>query len=299
MHGTNTIPKVSIILPTYNRAEYILEAIDSVRKQTYLNWELLIVDDGSGDNTAELVTQIKDKRIQLHKTASRLGITGTRNEGLRKANGELIAFIDSDDLWAPVKLQKQAEALNQYPEAGFTLTGGYNFRKLNEPLEFFYKQNGGLKCDDLLIPFFKSEVAATTPSLLFRRQCLEVTGFFNESKSFADVEFIVSLASHYKGIVLYEHLFYRRLHDSNVSKAEWKKGYEEGIELIREHKKMLPLNVARDAYFRAYINFGEKCLLYNERGKAIHQFVKAWRNKPFSIVPAKKIGKAILGYLKK
>jgi glycosyltransferase involved in cell wall biosynthesis len=298
MFENSISPKVSIIMPTYNRAAYILEAIESVRNQTYSNWELLVVDDGSKDNTEELVTQIKDERIQLHKTTSRLGITGTRNEGLRKAKGELIAFIDSDDLWAPVKLQKQVAALNQYPEAGFSLAGGYNFRKLNEPLEFFYKQTEGQKYGELLISFFKSEVAATTPTLIFRRQCLEVAGFFNEAKSFADVEFILSLASHYKGIVLYEHLFYRRLHDSNVSNAEWEKGYEEGIQLIRSYKHILPAKVARDALFRLYINTGEKYLLYKQRRAAIRLFFKAWKNKPFSIIPLKKTAKAILHYLK-
>lgn len=294
MFDANTYPKVSIILPTYNRAGYILEAIDSVRNQTYSNWELLVVDDGSQDNTAALVTEIKDERIQLHKTAKRLGITGTRNEGLRKVKGELIAFIDSDDLWAATKLEKQVAALNQHPEAGLCFTGGYNFRKLNEPLEFFYKQRDGMKYGDLLISFFKSEMATTTPSLMFRKQYLNVIGFFNEAKSFADVDFILRLAGNSKGVILYEPLFYRRLHDSNVSSIEWEKGCEEGVLLIRVYKNILPSQVAEDALFRAYINFGEKYLSHKKRRKAISKFFKAWQHRPFSIVPFKKIAKAVL-----
>jgi glycosyltransferase involved in cell wall biosynthesis len=299
MLNVNAFPEVSIILPTYNRAAYILETIDSVQRQTYPNWELLIVDDGSKDNTIELISKIKDERIQLHKTSSRLGITGTRNEGMRKVKGELIAFIDSDDLWNPGKLEKQVMALNRYPEAGFCLTGGYNFRKLNEPLEFFYKQTCGLKYDDLFIPFFKSEVAATTPSLMFRKHWLDVIGFFNEAKSFADVDFILRLAGHSKGVILYESLFYRRLHDSNVSSLEWEKGCEEGMQLIRAYSNLLHPKIRRDILFRYYINSGEKYLSHRQKWKAIRRFFNAWKNKPFSIVPLKKTAKTILYSLKK
>src|SRR5260221_6969622 len=99
MTGNNPFPDVSIIIPTYNRAQYIVETIESIRNQTYQNWELLVMDDQSTDNTEELVKRINDERIQYHKTENRLGITGTRNAGLEKTGSELIAFIDSDDLW--------------------------------------------------------------------------------------------------------------------------------------------------------------------------------------------------------
>jgi glycosyltransferase involved in cell wall biosynthesis len=292
-------PAVSIILPTYNRAAFILDTIESVQSQTYTNWNLLVVDDGSTDNTADLISGIKDERIQLHKTASRLGITGTRNEGMRKAHGELIAFIDSDDLWNPEKLEKQVTAMNSYPEAGFCLTGGYNFRKLHEPLEFFYKQREGLKCDDLLIPLFKSEVAATTPSLMFRKQRLHVIGFFDEAKSFADVDFILRLAGNSRGIVLYESLFYRRLHHSNVSSIEWEKGADEGMQLIRAYSHFLAPAIRRDIKFRLYINSGEIYLLHKQKWKAVARFFYAWKNKPLSIVPFRKTAKAIFYSLRK
>ena len=299
MSVNSTFHKVSIILPTYNRASYILEAIDSVRNQTYTNWELIVVDDGSKDNTAELVTQVPDERVKLYKTAARLGITGTRNEGLRKVNGDYIAFIDSDDLWAPVKLEKQVAALTEYPDAMFSLTGGYNFRKQGEPVEFFYKQTEGVRYGDLLIPIFKSEVATPTPSLLFRKECLEKTGFFNEAKFFADADFIISLARHYKGVVLYESLFYRRLHDSNISSGQWVKGYEDGVRLIHSYKSILPVEITRNALFKLYINSGEDHLTHNQRIKALRQFLKAWRIRPFSVIGFKKIAKTFLRSSKK
>lgn len=75
-----------------------------------------------------------------------IGVVGKiKNIGIEKSNGELNAFIDSDDLWTKTKLEKQVAALQQNPEAGFSLTRGYNFRESNKPLEYFYKQNEGLK----------------------------------------------------------------------------------------------------------------------------------------------------------
>jgi len=293
----NTKPKVSIIMPTYNRAAYIGETVESIRNQTYQNWELIIIDDGSDDNTEEIISQTNDERIRFYK-AGRIAINGKiKNTGIRKACGDLIAFIDSDDLWEPSKIEKQVAALEKYPEAGFSLTGGYNFRKLNEPLDFFYKQKEGIRYGDIFIPIFKSEISTTTPSLMLRKECFDLAGAFDETKPFSDIDFILKLASHFRAVVLYEPLLYRRLHEANDSKANWIKGYHQGIEMIQSHKKMLPAKISRDALFRLYVNFGEDCLLHTERGRAIKNFFLAWKNKPFSIVPFKKTGKAILHWL--
>src|SRR5258705_5279593 len=128
MKSNNISPMISIVLPTYNRAGLILETIESVRQQTYSNWELLIIDEGSLDNTEELVRQLNDDRIKYFKLSVRINVTATRGEGVARSKGELIAFIDSDDLWDETKLEKQVAAFNKYPDAGFCLTGGYNFK---------------------------------------------------------------------------------------------------------------------------------------------------------------------------
>ena len=281
-------------MPTYNRAGYIMDTIESIRNQTYADWELIIVDDGSDDNTEELISKIKDERIQFYK-AGRIGINGKiKNIGLEKTSGELVAFIDSDDLWAATKLEKQVAALQQYPEAGFCLTGGYNFKKLNEPIDYFYKQREGIKYGDVFISFFKSELSTTTPSLMLRKKCIDTSGLFNEAKPFADVDFILALARRFKAAILFEPLLYRRLHDTNDSNSNWEKGYDEGIRLIRSYEKELPVAITKQALFRLYMNFGEDYLLHREKAKAMQQFFIAWKNKPFSFIPVKKIGKAIL-----
>ena len=98
---------VSIIMPSWNTAKFIGETIQSVKNQTYTNWELLIVDDCSTDNTDEIVASFKDDRIRYFHNEKNSGAALTRNKALREAKGEWIAFLDSDDLWAPTKLEHQ------------------------------------------------------------------------------------------------------------------------------------------------------------------------------------------------
>jgi glycosyltransferase involved in cell wall biosynthesis len=287
-------PKVSVIIPSYNRANYIADTIKSVQDQTYENWEMIILDDGSDDNTQEIVGQIEDNRIHFIKN-KRIGIVGAiKNMGITKSSGELIAFIDSDDLWAAEKLEKQVKALQQFPEAGFCLTNGYNFKNLDEPTEFFYKQKEGLICDNIFFSCFKSEVAGFTQALMFRRECIKAIGSFKEAKSFSDTDFIIALAKNFKAVILYEPLVFRRLHDANYITPNWKKSYYEGIDVIEEYKKDLPWKISHSAFFRLYINFGESCLKHSEKKEAVKQFFKAWKYAPFSIVPLKKIGKTLL-----
>lgn len=300
MTDKNTSPKVSIIIPTYNRAAFIIETIESIRDQTWQNWELIIVDDGSEDNTEELIAQLDDERIHFYKTG-RTGIGGKiKNIGLEKASGELIAFIDSDDLWAPTKLEKQVAALQKYPEAGFSLTGGYNFRERDQPIDHFYKQREGINYDNIFLALFRSEIAAFAQALLLRNECLAVTGTFIEEKSFSDVDFIIALATHFKAVILYEDLVYRRIHEENYIHSTWEKSYYEGIEIIEFYKNnnQLPDAIARDSLFRAHINFGEKYLSLDKKRKAFSQFFLAWKNKPLSIIPLRKIGKTLLRYFK-
>jgi glycosyltransferase involved in cell wall biosynthesis len=297
-----TSPKVSIIMPTYNRAGLIAETIKSIRNQTYSNWELIIVDDGSDDNTEEIIAKLKDERIQFHK-AGRTGVGGKiKNIGLRMAKGELIAFIDSDDLWAATKLEKQVDALKQYQEAGFCLTGGYNFREPGKPETYFFKQTEGIKYDNIFLSFFESGLAIFTQALMLRRQCLTVSGYFEDTKSFVDgdFDFMIKLAQHFKAIILYEPLLFRRLHDSNLTTLNWIQSHEEGIAAISCYldNKELPPNMVRNVLFKSHLHFGERCLINKKRGKAIKSFFKAWQYKPMSIVPLKKTAKAVLYYLR-
>lgn len=108
--------RISVIIPTYNRCDKLQKSIDSVLRQTYSNIEVLIVDDGSTDNTENLVCNISDKRVRYIKLEKNQGVANARNEGVLHATSELIAFHDSDDLWRPEKLEKQMEYWKNHPK---------------------------------------------------------------------------------------------------------------------------------------------------------------------------------------
>lgn len=104
---------VSVIMPSYNTAKYIEASINSVIAQTYENWELIIVDDCSTDNTAEIIAGIHDDRIRYFRNDKNSGAAISRNKALREAKGEWIAFLDSDDLWMPEKLEHQLRFMKE------------------------------------------------------------------------------------------------------------------------------------------------------------------------------------------
>ena len=103
------MPKVSIITPAYNAEKYLSETIESVLQQTFLDWEMIIIDDCSEDNTFKIATDYskKDSRIKVIKNDVNSGVAATRNHGLEIASGDFVAFLDSDDMWFPEKLEKQ------------------------------------------------------------------------------------------------------------------------------------------------------------------------------------------------
>lgn len=109
MMDMKEFPSVSVIMPAYNAERFIRQAIESVQSQTYNCWELLVIDDGSSDGTCAVVQELaeKDMRIRLIRNEKNIGVARTRNAGIDLAQGEMIAFLDSDDYWYPEKLEKQ------------------------------------------------------------------------------------------------------------------------------------------------------------------------------------------------
>lgn len=107
-------PTVSVIIPTYNRTRFISEAVESVLAQTYSDYEILVVDDGSIDNTKDVLLPYQDKVIYIYQKNQ--GVSAARNTGIRNSKGKYIAFLDSDDMWLPEKLEKQVEILDKYPD---------------------------------------------------------------------------------------------------------------------------------------------------------------------------------------
>lgn len=127
---------VSIITPTFNSAKYIAETINSVQKQTYQNWEMIIVDDGSFDETEIVVKEIQktDNRIQFYKLEKNSGPAIARNSGIEKAKGRFLTFLDADDIWFPTFIENSIKTI-QETRIPFVFS---SYKRSNENLEFVY-----------------------------------------------------------------------------------------------------------------------------------------------------------------
>lgn len=171
-------PQVSVIIPTYNRASFIAEAIRSVQEQSYADVEIIVADDGSTDDTPHVVSQFGSAVIYL-VLPHRGQPAATRNAGLRAAEGEYVAFLDSDDLFLPGKLALQLAAFEQHPEVGLVYSNGYFFRDdpgvpTGRALDGMPTPSGDALADLLRGNFL------TSPVVLIRRACLEAVGPFDE-----------------------------------------------------------------------------------------------------------------------
>jgi len=118
---------ISVIMPVYNRAEFIGEAIQSILSQTYKNFELIIIDDASTDNTLKVISEFTDDddRILLLKNKKNEGVAATRNRGIEIAKGEFIAFMDSDDISLPQRFEKQVKIFCSHKEVIVCGSMGY------------------------------------------------------------------------------------------------------------------------------------------------------------------------------
>lgn len=127
-------PLVSIITPVYNAERFLSDTIKSVQNQTYKNWEILLIDDCSKDNSAQIIKEFQkyDNRIKYIKLKKNSGASASRNEGIRNAKGRFIAFVDSDDIWKPEKLEIQIKYMLK-ENVGFTFTS-YRYMKENGEL---------------------------------------------------------------------------------------------------------------------------------------------------------------------
>ena len=127
-------PLVSIITPVYNAERFLSDTIKSVQNQTYKNWEILLIDDCSKDNSAQIIKEFQkyDNRIKYIKLKKNSGASVSRNEGIRNAKGRFIAFVDSDDIWKPEKLEIQIKYMLK-ENLGFTFTS-YRYMKENGEL---------------------------------------------------------------------------------------------------------------------------------------------------------------------
>jgi len=174
------IPRVSVIIPTYNREEYVQVAIESVLQQTYRDLEIIVCDDGSTDNTVEVLKSIQarsDLPIIIDVLPYNLGVSAARNRAIFLSHGELIAFLDSDDSWKPDKLEKQVAFLDEHPDfigVGCKLERIKKDDKLSKPSDTIKPLDPSKELFQLLYRCY-----ITTSCFLVKKDALILAGLFD------------------------------------------------------------------------------------------------------------------------
>ena len=192
-------PTVSVIVPTYNRADLVGRAIESVLEQTYKDFELIVVDDDSKDNTREIIHEFNDPRIRYICHDKNKGGSAARNTGIDLAKGKYIALLDSDDEWIKEKLGKQVTKLRERSNVGLVSTGAVHFSGDNngKVLRKDIQQYRGEIFEELLMK--GNVVSGGGSSALIKAECFENVGNFDERlKSSQDYDMWIRIAKKYE-----------------------------------------------------------------------------------------------------
>lgn len=244
---------VSVIIPTYNYGRYLASSLESILSQTYPSLEVIVVDDGSTDDTAQIVRSLaKNGRIRyIHQR--RRGVSAARNAGAKAASGSFLAFLDADDVWpCREKLELQVACLEAHPEAGLVFGDTQNFddagpqgEPLLKPFGFLQEPSatGGL-VDLPLTRFFSTDgFYIPTGTVLLRRAAIESAGLFDEGlQMFEDVECWIRIARRFRIAYVPRVLLHRRIHGQSagarrhLSYADLQKFLDKvGRDVMRQH----------------------------------------------------------------
>lgn len=213
-----TQPLVSVIIPAYNSEKYLTATVESVLVQTYAQWELIIVDDGSMDGTYEIASQYAkdDNRIKVLRQ-NNSGVSIARNNGYRQSIGKYLGFLDADDIWLPTNLAEKVAYLEVHPSVGLVHT---DMRFVDANLNPVGHINIGLEgnvLDDLLL--WEECVIPSPSSILVKREIVEKAGLFDKRLSTAaDQEFFFRVASITEIGRIPKALGLYRTHSANMSK---------------------------------------------------------------------------------
>ncbi len=208
------MPEVSVIIPTYNSAQYVVEAVESVLAQTYQDFEILVIDDGSTDETAQMMRRYQTPVRYIHQQKG--GVAVARNRGIQESQGRYVAFLDADDTWLPHKLERQIEALRQQPHdqvcySAFTIVDSdLNLISLSQG------QRRGSTLEDLLT---RGNVIGSICTVVCERTLFDLVGGFDPVLSqCADWDMWVRLAAQTEFLYVDEPLVTYRQHDASMSR---------------------------------------------------------------------------------
>lgn len=234
---------ISVIVPTYNRSQWLPQAIASVLHQTCTDFEIIIVDDGSTDSTKEAVTNLQCSKVRYIRHETNRGSAASRNTGIGAAKGEFIAFLDDDDEWLPEKLKKQLDKFRTVEEAvGIVYTGSSIVSaRTGETIHTFTSHSPEHKDVD----FLRAITFATSVPLI-RKYCFDDVGLFDEALPGAqDKDMWIRLARRYKFDYIPETLVKRYVHGEQITsdlkaKIEAKeKIYSKYYDVLLNHSEIM------------------------------------------------------------
>ena len=277
--------KVSVILPTYNRAHTLKRAIDSVLAQDYPDLELVVVDDCSIDNTQEMVSFIKDNRLRYVRLPENKGVAVARNTGLGYATGEYIAFLDSDDEWLNEKTGLQVRTLEGLgPNTGLIYTNGYNFVRGNKNLCVNDPRGSrvvyGDKERDMAI--FPGRIMYTPPSSwILPRKIIDEIGWLEESMApWDDCDYFVRIAVKYDIYFLNVPLVLWHEESNRLSLISERLQKSKEI-YLQKHLSLLRKD--KEHLFRFYKTMAKDWQRLGNRKKSFEFLVRALEVKPFAL----------------
>lgn len=209
-------PKISVVMPVYNSAKYLQETVDSILNQTYSDFELIILNDKSTDNSKEIIERYlkKDNRIVFIDKEINVGPANLRNEGFERAKGEYIALMDSDDIASPTRFEKQVAILDAQPEIGvcgtwFTFFGGKKDKTVTQP-----------EHQDEIKVSFLSSCSIGNPTVMLRKTALKNFRFQNEFVPVEDYDLWSRMITETNFYIVQESLLQYRQHEQNISKTK-------------------------------------------------------------------------------
>ena len=222
---------ISVVIPTYNAAQFIAEAISSVLGQTYTDFEVIVIDDGSIDNTSDIISN-QFQNIGYFRIPNQ-GASKARNYGIQRARGEFVAFLDADDLWLPEKLEKQLDAFRRDPDLMMVFTDNRVFDSDGVKEPPFLKSERLMKGDVVRNIFLYSRV--TTSTVMVRKKVFDEVGLFEEGLKVAEDDNLwMRIALRYRIGLVDEVLVHYRNTENSLSRSPDKLfgGALKNVELI-------------------------------------------------------------------
>jgi glycosyltransferase involved in cell wall biosynthesis len=176
--------EVSVIIPTYNRAEALRCALESALRQTFRNLEIVVVDDNSQDNTRQLVASVQDERVRYIRHDVNKKVSAARNTGILQARGKYIAFLDDDDEWFPEKLERQLQVFQHAsPGVGGVYSGALTIERTSQKT---LNHITPIKRGNVFEALLERNWIAPTSSVVLKRECFENAGLFDPAMSFSE-----------------------------------------------------------------------------------------------------------------